>query len=334
MLKKLPVIATVALVLCAFTGRASAAMLKNSMPVTLTDNGEKRKVATMVDTVGEFLDEMGVSLNEEDELNYSPEDKILGNMHIVIERPFSIEVCVDGEYSEMFIKEGTKVGNVAVALKADSGINYTYDYSPAQEVSENELLEFSSYIEEEFSVTDEIEFETEIIEMPNWEEGAEEVVSEGEVGEKETIYHVVYTKGEETLREIISEEVIKEPVKRVVNVGTGEALAAVGSEVFEYKDVLVMSATAYSAGYECTGKNPGDKHYGITASGEPVRHGIVAVDPRVIPLGTELYIEGYGYALAADTGGAIKGMKIDLYYDDMHTVRQFGRKSINVYVLP
>ena len=80
-----------------------------------------------------------------------------------------------------------------------------------------------------------------------------------------------------------------------------------------------MVATAYTAGFESTGKRPGDRGYGITATGTKAKHGTVAVDPKVIPLGTELYIEDigniegdYGYATALDTGGAIKNNRIDL----------------------
>jgi 3D (Asp-Asp-Asp) domain-containing protein len=94
-----------------------------------------------------------------------------------------------------------------------------------------------------------------------------------------------------------------------------------------------MSATAYDSSFESCGKHEGDPYYGITASGMKVKPGIVAVDPRVIPLGTWLYVEGYGEALAADTGGAIKGNKIDLFYESPKTVKNFGRRKVKVYVL-
>ena len=72
---------------------------------------------------------------------------------------------------------------------------------------------------------------------------------------------------------------------------------------------------------------------GITASGIPARHGVVAVDPNVIPLGTRLYIPGYGEAIAADTGGAIVGHTIDLCMESYDEAIQFGRRSVEVYVL-
>ena len=76
-----------------------------------------------------------------------------------------------------------------------------------------------------------------------------------------------------------------------------------------------------------------DGQSGITASGIPARRGIVAVDPRVIPLGTRVYVMGYGPALAADTGGAIKGAKIDLCIEDYNEAIRFGRRTVEVYIL-
>jgi len=102
---------------------------------------------------------------------------------------------------------------------------------------------------------------------------------------------------------------------------------------YEYSKMIVMSATAYTADYASTGKNPGDAYFGITASGTTARVGAVAVDPKVIPLGTALYIEGYGYATAEDTGGAIKGNKVDLFFDTAWEVDVFGRQQLKVYVL-
>ncbi|MTT33149.1 peptidoglycan-binding protein [Terrilactibacillus sp. BCM23-1] len=76
---------------------------------------------------------------------------------------------------------------------------------------------------------------------------------------------------------------------------------------------------------------------GVTASGIDLRSNpeakVVAVDPNVIPLGTKLYVEGYGYAVAADTGGAIKGMKIDLFFNDNSEALDWGRRTVKVKVL-
>ncbi|WP_274652419.1 3D domain-containing protein [Paenibacillus humicola] len=96
-------------------------------------------------------------------------------------------------------------------------------------------------------------------------------------------------------------------------------------------------ATGYTAGVESTGKRPGHPLYGITYSGVKVRRGAVstiAADPKVFPIGTLLYVPGYGYAIVADTGSAIKGRKIDLYFETKKQVfQQWGKRKVVVRVL-
>lgn len=110
-------------------------------------------------------------------------------------------------------------------------------------------------------------------------------------------------------------------------------------KIIEYTDVIQLEATAYCACYDCCGKYPGNKWYGITATGTRAKVGTIAVDPKVIPLGTEVYIEGlggaknYGFATAEDTGGAIKGKIIDLYFNTHKETVNWGRQQVNVYIL-
>lgn len=104
----------------------------------------------------------------------------------------------------------------------------------------------------------------------------------------------------------------------------------------DHKSVKV-TATGYYAGVESTGKKPGDKAYGITYSGVKVRRGLVstiAADPRVFPIGTILFIPGYGYGVVADTGSAIKGRKLDLYFDTKKQIYKYwGKKDVQVRVI-
>ncbi|MDU4959643.1 MAG: 3D domain-containing protein [Sporomusaceae bacterium] len=92
-----------------------------------------------------------------------------------------------------------------------------------------------------------------------------------------------------------------------------------------YRRVIHMEASAY------TSEDPGNGSY--TYRGNRLRKGLVAVDPRVIPLGARLYIEGYGYAVADDTGGYIKGHRIDLAYENRQEALRFGRRTVPVYIL-
>ena len=105
--------------------------------------------------------------------------------------------------------------------------------------------------------------------------------------------------------------------------------AAHDKEVFEKAmkegKAIWVSATAYSA------HDPGNGPY--TASGTPVRHGVIAVDPSFIPIGTRVYIPGYGEAVAEDTGGAIVGNIIDVAFDTHEEALAFGRQELEIYII-
>ncbi|WP_019123760.1 3D domain-containing protein [Brevibacillus massiliensis] len=104
----------------------------------------------------------------------------------------------------------------------------------------------------------------------------------------------------------------------------------------QYPKIQVV-ATGYTAGYESTGKKPSHPAYGITYSGVKVRrdkYSTIAADLRVFPLGTILYIPGYGFGVVADKGGAIRGNKIDLYFETTKDVfSQWGKKTVDVYLV-
>lgn len=98
-----------------------------------------------------------------------------------------------------------------------------------------------------------------------------------------------------------------------------------------------VTATGYTAGYESTGKNPDHPQFGITYSGVKVTRDLystVAADLKVFPIGTILFIPGYGFGVVADKGGAIKGNKVDLYYETVEDVYEnWGKKTVDVYVI-
>ncbi len=120
------------------------------------------------------------------------------------------------------------------------------------------------------------------------------------------------------------------PSKEVIN-----ALEQ-GRDWSKYR-VMEMTATGYTSGIESTGKRPGHPEYGITYSGVKAKRDIystIAADLRVFPIGTILFVPGYGYGVVADKGGAIKGNRLDLYYETVQDVySEWGKKKVNVYVV-
>jgi 3D (Asp-Asp-Asp) domain-containing protein len=149
-----------------------------------------------------------------------------------------------------------------------------------------------------------------------------------------------YYAGDKLIKEeVIHVESLVKPIDQVFEEGTKDVFTNDRGD-FTARKAIKMVATAYEAGPRSTGKSPGDKGYGITASGARAKRGTVAVDPRVIPLGTKLYVKSltpgvpdYGFAIAQDTGGAIKGNKIDLFMDTVWECLQFGRRPVMVYIL-
>jgi 3D (Asp-Asp-Asp) domain-containing protein len=130
-------------------------------------------------------------------------------------------------------------------------------------------------------------------------------------------------------RQTISHEVVRRATPAIVLVGTPRTLAQLRAALPKQAlaAALTMEATAYTADTATAYPT------GYTATGILAREGVVAVDPHVIPLGTTLFVPGYGIAIAADTGGAIVGNRIDLCMDRYGDAVKFGRRTFSVYNL-
>lgn len=165
------------------------------------------------------------------------------------------------------------------------------------------------------------------------------ILVKGVNGRNKVLSKNYYAAGKIIKEEIIHVETIVKAIDQVYEEGTKDVFVNDRGS-FTARNAIKMVATAYEAGPRSTGKRPGDKGYGITASGARAKRGTVAVDPRVIPLGTRLYIKSltpgipdYGFAIAQDTGGAIKGKRIDLFMNTVWECMQFGRRPVMVYIL-
>ena len=129
-----------------------------------------------------------------------------------------------------------------------------------------------------------------------------------------------------------------EPVTEIIEKGDGRLLVASRGNM-RFKKSMTMTSTAYDLSVESCGKTPDHPEYGITYSGTRAKKGTVAVDPSVIPLGTRLYIESldgrsdYGFAVAEDTGSAVKGNIIDLFMESEADVAAYGKRKVRVYIL-
>ncbi|HVL38795.1 MAG TPA: 3D domain-containing protein [Fimbriimonadaceae bacterium] len=151
-------------------------------------------------------------------------------------------------------------------------------------------------------------------------------VQNGEHGEIRRTYQVHFKDGKPVGKTLIETERV-EPKTALFYMGR-KGYTVSRSASYKRKEVRVMTATAYDPSPRTIGRGA----TGRTATGLWAGYGHVAVDPRVIPLGTRVFVEGYGFAIASDTGGAIKGNKIDLCYNDRATALRFGRKKVTVHI--
>jgi len=148
------------------------------------------------------------------------------------------------------------------------------------------------------------------------------VLSAGASGLAVDSVYIRYLNGEEIARKVISTNYKNAPQTRVV---AHNNLEKADDDVeLAYTDIMTVKAYAYT-----TGGSVGTK----TASGKRAAVGLIAVDPKVIPIGTKMYVEGYGFCEAADTGGSIKGKIIDLYMETRHDCLSWGVRQVKVYFL-
>jgi 3D (Asp-Asp-Asp) domain-containing protein len=170
-----------------------------------------------------------------------------------------------------------------------------------------------------------IKFATEYTDDPEIEAGIETVVSEGEDGKKITTTKITYYNGEEFDRDVVNVETVK-PINKIISRGTKivwKTLQTPEGEIRYWKKMRVY-ATHYDQ--HCLGCNA------WTAIGMRAGKGVIAVDPKVIKMRSNVYIPGYGKAVAGDTGGAIRGNIIDLGFDDARTAGWTAR-YVDIYLL-
>lgn len=299
-------------------------------------DGNENKITTFRHTVNGVLTSNNIILGPKDKTSIGVDSKVKNQDKIYIKKSMDVQVEVDGktltmnsaesDVESMLKVEGIKVNEDDKVLPSNDqplqkGLKVTIIRVETKTIKEAKALAYSTVTKNDASL----------------EKGKQKLVQNGKAGEKLVTTKVTYENGKEVSRKIISEAVTKKPVQKLVAMGTKSKVQPVsrysasrGTSDIGAKMILSVRTTAYSP----------RKDYGraITASGMVAArdaNGIstVAVDPRVIPLGTKLYIEGYGYAVAADTGLAIKGNKVDLFFNTLDEARNWGAKYVNVHII-
>lgn len=289
--------------------------------VQVAADGKIITVNTLKSNPVQIIEQAGVKLEAKDEYRLSTKN-VKDNTVITVYRAVPVTVTYKGTSNQMLTGKPT-VGELLDELKI-TGEAIRVEPSPETKITADVNIKVVAISEQNIEREEEQEYE--VIRQPDttMEKGNEEVVQYGENGTKLTTVKVHYDDGVKVKEEVLSEKIIKPAKPEVIKVGARNTVDT-SRGAMRFRRAVYMEATAYL---------PTDGNgNGITATGMAARHGVVAVDPSVIPLGTRLYIPGYGMAIAADTGGAINGNIIDLCVEDYGEAISFGRRTVKVYIL-
>lgn len=289
-------------------------------PVTVTVDGKviKDRVFFVGDVEG-VLEKEAITLGRYDKVEPSLGSKVKKNTNIVVTRAFKVTVIADNSKKEIIttpisIKEAIRLAGFTLGEKDIVKTAPVAKTVPNQEIEVIRVTE--SEVTEEQTIPCGVERTTD----NTLERGLTKTLDSGKNGLARNTIKITYHNGKEVKREVIGSETLVEPKNRVIAMGTITEVSR-GNQTINFREARYMEASAYTyTGYR-------------TASGKHPEVGMVAVDPSVIPLGSRLYIEGYGFARAADTGGSIKGNKLDVFMEERSQCLNWGRRTVKVYVL-
>lgn len=313
------------------------AYMYSAKVITLELDGNEWEINTYAETVSDLLEEEEIILDSLAYINLPLDTELVNDMKIIIKSPKLYTLSM-GETMDEVKSIYTKVRDVLNDLNIQLGELDYVEPDLDQHLSSGDTIDIYRIREEIEEVEEVIPHDKIVRKNDKIDIGTSKVIQEGKDGMKIKEYKKIYKNGELVQTFQAGESIVEEAIPTITEQGT-KSVARTSRGNINYRKTLTMTATAYNNSYASTGKRPGDKYWGITASGTKARVGAVAVDPRVIPLGTRLYVESldgtgdYGFCVAEDTGGAIKGNKIDLFFNTAGEVRRFGRRKVKVYIL-
>lgn len=297
----------------------------------VVDQQSEMTVTVRARTVADVLTHAGIELAEGDEVYPPLNEKVQDGDRIEVILAEVVTVAVDGDEIRVAVAAGTVQQALARAGVVMGPLDRVVPVRQTK-LEEGMRIEVIRVVQEEIEEMETIPYRTVRWAEPQLQKGVERVVREGKEGILKKHVRLTYENGKLAHRQELSHEVVEEAIARIIGVGTRESVNVIetASGALRYTDVIEVEATAYYPGPRSTGVWAD----GYTYTGLLAGRGVVAVDPEVIPLGTRLYIPGYGEAIAADIGGAIKGYKIDLGFPTYEEAIQYGRQhGVKVYIL-
>jgi len=322
---------------------AAVAVVANLNSVSIDDGGEVKTVITMRRDTKAILTRAGYAISVNDRIVENSEGE--NSKEIVILRAFPVTVVSGGEVYNIETVGGTVydiIEESRVGLPDADDVVTPSDLNTMVTEGMEIIIDRVEYTEK--TTEEKVAYSTKKTKTNTLDKGKTKVSVKGQDGVKQVVTRYKYVNGKLTGSEVVSSKVTKEPVTEEILVGTkvksyttgkvtvdnNSNTITVNGKTITYKKKLTGTGTAYTASAGA-----------ICSTGRPAKVGNVAVNPNVIPYGTKLYITSadgkyvYGYAVAADTGGALMSGRVlcDLYMNTKSECINFGRRKINVYVL-
>lgn len=298
--------------------------------ITISVDGKESNIWTTESKVKDILEEANIDVTKHDQVSHALDAEVESTDKIEVQKAFQLTL-VDGNTKKQVWSTSTTVANFlkqqGIQLNEFDRVETKSDklIKPNDQIKVVRVEKVTDVVEESVDFAVETRSDSSLL------KGKEKVVSEGEKGTVSRTYEIVKKNGKVVDKVLKSEEVVKEPKTKIVAVGSKVVTAAVsrGNQSTSEGKEFYVTATAYTP--YCEGCS------GTSASGIDLRGNsnlkVIAVDPNLIPLGTKVWVEGYGNAIAGDTGGAIKGNKIDVLVQSKSQAKNWGRKKVRIRIL-
>lgn len=304
--------------------------LRRAKPVTLEVDGQEVILHSAASTLGEALEEAGIELFEGDILEPGPGASLseLTVARLIHSKP--VTISVDGNQVASRVVAQTVGEALLKAGIALIGLDYSLPL-PTEGLPEDGYIKVIRVREDIIIEQTPLSFSTVYEAAPELEIDSTSALDSGSYGVQARRVRIRYENGEEISRTVEGEWVAREPTARKIGYGTKIVIRTLDTAdgPIEYWRALKMYATSYSPSR--AGTAPDAPWYGKTACGKTLVKGLVAIDNRYIPFYTMMYVPGYGFAQACDTGGGVIGRWIDLGYED-HNYRSW-HEWVTVYFL-
>ena len=326
--------------LAVMTAAMVAVVTVNTHAVTVVDGDTSKVVLTLNEDPYYVLKTAGVTLGKDDVVQTAENGQRTASIEIT--RAFNVQINADG-VSTLVAMTGGTVADALEKAQITVGEHDTLNADPAAPATEGMNLTIERVQYREHTKTEAIAYTTSIRYTNVLPKGKTQIKQAGQNGGKTLTYRDRIVDGQVVETELVGEAVTKKAVEKIVLKGTvvGTPMSKAPFDIeldsagqpLKYKSMISGKATAYTSDRGDSGT--------ICSTGMRAQVGVVAVNPKRIPYGSKLYITSpdgsyvYGYAIAGDTGGGVRknALVADLFMDTYEECIQFGRRTMNVYIL-